>query len=122
MINSALTHRCSIRRATITNVDGSPVSTWSTVKAGVPCFVSPDETEMDPTWTATQAKAAAMSGTALFAPSTDIQPGDVIVLGRPAPGLSFSVGQAVRPVMDQQHVHHIEAQVTQTNSLQVAAA
>jgi hypothetical protein len=113
MIRGTLTHRTSVSRATVTNVNGAPQTTWATVGEDVPCLLDPlGQPEDSAVATALQTTEADRTGTLITAPEADIQPADRLTIT--VPGVSPSVW-TVSPfpslISDLHGPHHREFKV-----------
>ena len=99
-----LPNRATIKRSEADYSSGSPEFTWKTLAVDVPCLFSRrDWQEQHADTAATQARA---NGTLFFEPTTDVKPGDSVVID----GLgSFTVGSDGGLMTDYLgNNHHIE--------------
>lgn len=115
-IRGILTHRASVARATTTNVNGAPHTTFATIATAIPVLLDATQKPQDTAQaTSAQTTEPRRTGLLMAAPEADIRPGDRLVVGQPGmPSSTWLVQPAPSYVTHMHGEHHREFQVTET--------
>lgn len=114
-IRAILTHRASVARATTTNVDGAPITSYETIATAIPVLLDATGKPQDTAQaTSAQTTEPDRTGLLLTAPEADIRPGDRLVVGQPGmPASTWTVQPAPSFVTHLHGAHHREYTVTE---------
>jgi hypothetical protein len=113
-IRGVLRHRAIVKRPSTTIVDGESVIIWAAVTTDLPCLLDVGTASMpEPTYTAEQQRTLDRSGTLFTLPTSDVKPGDRVVLTRGQSG-TFLVKPDPATVSTLTGPHHREFRVEET--------
>lgn len=114
--NGLLKHRCTVKRLTLTQVDGLSQQVWTTVQANVRCFIDLTfvRAGKDPIWTPEAGRPSDRVGV-LFLALRSARSGDRVEITRGPKG-TFAIEGAVDEAWTPRRFHHLEAGVIEVAS------